>query len=213
VLSYGVAKSTRFSLSSILDTALSGLAQRMCVATPAIVQSYNASAKTCTAKPAVSRLIPAEDEDDLDEPEEYPVVQDIPVIWPRGHNFAIHGTLAAGDTVMLVAMDWDMGNWRGTSKVSAPFDARQHDYASCVAIPGLLPATNPYPEPTDAAALASLVMTELGKLRTALEDLTTAYNLHTHPATSGTTSATLDQQASFPAAEAGVASDVLKVNS
>jgi hypothetical protein len=52
-------------------------------------------------------------------------------------------------------MDRDISGWLRTGVHQDPDDTRIHSWSSAVAIPGLVPSSSPFPEPSDAAALAS----------------------------------------------------------
>jgi hypothetical protein len=138
------------------------------VSLPGTVVSYNAAAQTCVVRPGVYRLIPSLEDMDVDEVEEIPALQDVPVCWPRGRGFSCVGTLAAGDPVLLICQDRDIAGWQRTGQPAEPDDARVHHWQSAVAIPGLVPNANPIPVPTDAAALASKVDLLIGVLKTVL---------------------------------------------
>lgn len=157
------------TLSLVLRTVIQKALRNLAVATPGVVQSYNAGTHTCSVKPAVHKLVPSENNEELDVTEEYPVLQGVPVCWPAGRGLRINATLAAGDPVLLLALDRDFARWRRTGKVGTPEDARLHDYAFAVAIPGLVPDTSPIPAPTDGAALASAVATDLFKIAQMLD--------------------------------------------
>lgn len=157
------------TLALVIRTAIAKALRNLAVATPGIVQSYNAGARTCSVKPAVHKLVPSATDEELDITEEYPVLQGVPVCWPVGRGFRLNATLAAGDPVLILALDRDLARWRRTGQAAEPDDARLHDYAFAVAIPGLVPDTNPIPVPTDGAALASAVATDLFKIAQALD--------------------------------------------
>jgi len=204
------------TLAEVMNNAADARERHFGVALPGIVLSYDSATQTASIQPAVNRWVPDESSPDEDLSEPLPALQSVPVMWPKGRNFSVTGTLAAGDPVLLVCIDRDMSGWRTSGAQSDPQDARLHDWSSAVAIPGLVPSTSPLPVPSDAAALASLVLAELNKLWRALE-------AHTHPvsgavATPATAIATpvaiaglWDGAASGMNAAASVASTILKL--
>lgn len=143
------------TLADVILTGITTQLRNTAVALPGTVESYDAGANTITVKPGVNRMIPSFDDEDLDVSEELPSLQDVPVVWLVARGVSIKGSLQAGDPVLLIALDRDMSGWQRTGKHQDPEDGRMHSWSSCVAIPGLIPLTNPIPEPTDAAALAS----------------------------------------------------------
>lgn len=127
------------------------------VAQPGTVISYDAGSQTCSVQPGVHRLVPSIEDNDEDVVEELPSIQHVPVCWPQGRGISIKGTLEKGDSVLLVACDYDPSGWMRAGSPQPPDDARSHHWANAVAIPGLVPAQSPFSTPTDAAALASRV--------------------------------------------------------
>lgn len=127
------------------------------VAIPGNVVSY--SNGLASIRPGVRKLVPDEDNPDFDYPEASPVIPSVPVIWPRGKNFQIVGTLDAGDPVLLICADYDISAWMRSGQLSDPEDARGHSWGhGAVCIPGLVPDIGwSASAPTDAAALASKV--------------------------------------------------------
>lgn len=146
------------------------LQRNLAVATPGTVLSYSASRGTCTVQPGVHKRIPQASDEDLDAVEPYAPLQEVPVCWLVGRGIQVKAELEDGDTVLLVACDRDISGWRRTGEAAEPEDARLHDYSSCVAIPGLVPDSSPFPEPSDAAALAS----KLDQIFRVISGLTTA---------------------------------------
>ena len=155
------------TLGEVLTDAADARERHFGVALPGIIVSYDSGTQTASVQPAVNRWVPDESSPDEDLSEPLPVLQSVPVMWPKGRNFAFAGTLSAGDPVLLVCIDRDMSGWRSSGAQSDPQDARLHDWSSAVAIPGLVPATTSFsPAPTDAAALASVLDLLITVLRT-----------------------------------------------
>lgn len=125
------------------------------VALPGIVLSYDEASQTATVQPAVNRLVPSELDPDEDESETIPAVQHVPVLWLVGRGIKVKATLEPGDSVLLIATDRDFSAWSRTGAVSDPDDVRVHHWQNAVAVPGLVPDTSSFPEPVDAAVLAS----------------------------------------------------------
>lgn len=200
------------SLPSLLDVYLTGLKRNLCVAQPGTVLSYNAAARTCSVQPGAHKLVAGDFDEDVDLVEEYPVLQEVPVCWLVGRGIQVKASLLPGDSVLLICLDRDASPWRRTGAPSAPEDGRLHDWSSAVAIPGLVPDVSPFPEPSDAAALASRVLSELQALRTALNTFITLYNGHTH-AVSGAVASAPTTPGVAAVAPTSVASAILKLGS
>ncbi len=160
-----MAKNTNTpTLMSVINRQLDMRINNMGGALPGTVVSFDAGSDTCVVRPGVNRSVPVIGEDDFVF-EELPPVYDVPVCWPQGRNFRFNGTLNAGDHVLLVCLDRDASGWLRPGKPSDPDDVRESSWANAVAIPGLVPSTNPF-NPTDSAALASKLDALIAALKT-----------------------------------------------
>jgi hypothetical protein len=75
-----------------------------------------------------------------------PKLADVPVAFPRGGGYAVSFPIKAGDFVLLVFSERNIGQWRSTGTQGDPGDLGMHTLDGAVAIPGVYP---------DKAALAS----------------------------------------------------------
>lgn len=155
------------TLASVIQMAVDSRSRNTAVALPGTVVSYDEGSQSCAVKPGVHRLVPSREEDGEDEVEVLPTLQGVPVCWLVGRGIQVKAKLQAGDSVLLIALDRDADGWLDTGEPAEPGDSRVHTWNSAVAIPGLVPASSPFPEPLDAAALASY----LDALITALKAL------------------------------------------
>ena len=204
------------TLAEVMNNAADARERHFGVALPGIVLSYDAATQTASIQPAVNRWVPDESSPDEDLSEPLPALQSVPVMWPKGRNFSVTGTLAAGDPVLLVCIDRDMSGWRTSGAQSDPQDARLHDWSSAVAIPGLVPSTSPFSVPSDAAALAQLTLDRLTALTTAFNELRASFLAHVHLAGTPATAVPTSPVAGAPvpsalSAPATVASTILKL--
>lgn len=173
-------------------------------ALPGNVVSYDPSSQTASVRPGVHRITPTDTEDFAFEL--LPIVHRVPVCWPRGRNFRIEGTLLPGDPVLLVCLDRDASGWLETGKASEPVDLREGTWASAVAVPGLVPDTDPFTGIVDAPALASRV-----------DAIGRAISVLTPPATPADAPAVVAAiiaafKAVYPAPAATVGSTVVKIS-
>lgn len=67
--------------------------------------------------------------------EPWPPLLSVPVAWPKWGSFALVGTLAAGDKVLLLSFDLDPSLHRGTGNAEDPVDTSRHSGAYWVAFP------------------------------------------------------------------------------
>lgn len=72
--------------------------------------------------------------------EEFPVIPNVPVVWPRAGGFVIHMPLKKGDHVVLGFTDDNIAMWRQSGSVSDPDDLRRHDLGSAICFAGITPA-------------------------------------------------------------------------
>lgn len=167
-----MANALTTSLTRLLNKRTGKIVRNFGVATPGIVRSFSASSMTCSVQPAVNKLTPSQEDEDDDKVEEYPTLQNVPVLFLAFRGMKVKppsGALVVGDPVLLVCFDRDTSAWRRTNKVVTPDDARLHDWSSCVAIPGLVPDTSPFTDPTDGAALAGAIATDLAQIAAMLD--------------------------------------------
>lgn len=171
---------------------------------PARVESYDANANTVTVTPVLWRQIPTDDGDYVAE--ELPQIPDVKIAWPRAGGFGITLPIQKGDFVLLLFCDAPLGAWRQNGQPGDPGDPERHGMSGAVAIPGVFPdkqnlsgvsTTNmivgnlstPSAQveltssevhlgagATSFIALADKVLTELGKVQTAI----TNSIAHTH---------------------------------
>lgn len=106
-------------------------------AIPARVESYNASKQTVDVVPQLNRSRPDGQGNYVTEP--LPKLSDVPVAFPRCKTFALTFPLAAGDYVLLVICERNIGAWRATGNQGDPGDIGMHTLDGAVAIPGLYP--------------------------------------------------------------------------
>lgn len=146
--------------------------RRMHVAGPGRVKKYDAQARTVDIEPMIVPPMPeGTDEDDGDKDAPLPVLMSVPVMFPRAGGVEITLPVQAGDTMLIVWTDWDLGRWRASGDKRRPISTAKHGVSGAVAIPGLYPS-NASPAGfsvaltasamevggnTDAAALASKV--------------------------------------------------------
>lgn len=154
------------SLAAVILEGIDTATRNLAVALPGTVISYDEGSQTAIIQPGVNRAVPSLDDAEVDEFEELPAIEGVPVCWLIGRGIRVNASLEPGDPVLIIAMDRDPSGWLGMGgEISDPDDTRTHHWSHAVAIPGLVPETSPFPEPSDAAALASKVDLLIGILR------------------------------------------------
>lgn len=165
------------------------------VALPGRVESYDVATQKANVQPLLKRVIASEDGEEVLR---MPVINDVPVIFPRGGGFFLSFPIQAGDHVLLIMNERSIDKWvvNDGGEVN-PDDLRMHDLSDAVAYPGFYPFTKSVDDahasnlvigkdggkqihvksaqvalgsenPADFVALANLVSSQLSSIATAL---------------------------------------------
>lgn len=118
-------------LPRMIENAQAGL----WTALPAIVKSFNASALTVEAQPAITgRYIdPAGDVKIVN----LPLLLDCPVVFPHGGGCSLTFPVKAGDECLIVFASRSIDNWWQNGGVQNPAEMRMHDLSDGFAICGV----------------------------------------------------------------------------
>lgn len=80
------------------------------------------------------------------QPRKMPVVQNVPVIQPRGALYWIKLPIAVNDLGVCIVSQRSLDTWKaGTGTFANPNDVRQHNLSDCIFIPGLYTTQNVVP--------------------------------------------------------------------
>lgn len=109
------------------------------MAFPARVEAYDAGALTADVRPTIQRRAPS------GELEEYPVIPDVPVLFPGGGGFELRFPVTKGDTVLVVVSQRNIGEWHSSGDITDPKDTRVAPLDGAVAIPVLRHAKSAAP--------------------------------------------------------------------
>lgn len=107
------------------------------------VRAFSAARQTCEVELQIQRVLPAADEDDDDTTEDYPILPEVPIVYPSGGGFAISWPLSVGDFVWIAFAESDLGQWRATGEKSNPSVQTRHGLSGAVAYPGIHHRGNP----------------------------------------------------------------------
>lgn len=172
-------------LSEVLRRAIDARAATLHVALPGRVTIYD---------PALNRvfvqlLIKAPFTDEAGETvhEDYPVLPDVPLVFPGMGEWGVTFPVAVGDTVLVVFCDRSIDKWLalGGNKPVEPMTAENHGLSDAVAIPGLRSFHDPLAAATDGMVLGrvgGLVdgVALASKVLARLDDLWEAFRTHLH---------------------------------
>lgn len=115
----------------MLDGSQSGLWTAM----PGIVKSVNFSQMTCQVQPAIQGQI--QDETGAIQNVNYPLLLDVPIVFPSAHGFIITFPLAAGDEVLVIFASRCIDSWwQSGGYNNRPVELRMHDLSDGFALPG-----------------------------------------------------------------------------
>ncbi|MBT0720457.1 translation initiation factor IF-2 [Rosenbergiella collisarenosi] len=109
------------------------------VSTPGIIQSFDAENCTATVQPAISGW--GQDSAGNLVSKDLPLLQDCPVIFPRGGGVSITFPLSEGDECLIMFADRGIDFWHQSGGINKAVDDRMHDLSDAFVIPG--PTSNP----------------------------------------------------------------------
>lgn len=135
-------------------------------AMPGTIVSYNVSKQTASVQLGFMRQYEGEE-----NPTPYPVLTDVPVMFPAVKNGWLRLPVAAGDTVLVVFAERSIDNWLDAGGTQDPGGLEFYSVNDAIALPGLLPSAKVFAPKGDADSL-ELVMggtrieiTKAGKVR------------------------------------------------
>lgn len=118
-------------LLEAIESAITGRLAALHVSLPGSVEKYDSSTQKADIKPMLKKRL-------LDGAvEDYPVIPNVPVIWPRTADFALAAPMNRGDQVLLVFIERSMDEWLSEGGTPTPVDRRKFNLSDAVAIPGL----------------------------------------------------------------------------
>ncbi|EPG7943976.1 translation initiation factor IF-2 [Enterobacter ludwigii] len=104
------------------------------VALPGIVQSFDPDTVTAVVQPAIRSV--ETDNDGNRVTKNYPLLVDVPVIFPRGGGCTLTFPVKAGDECMVIFADRCIDFWWQNGGVQEPVDDRVHDLSDAFCIVG-----------------------------------------------------------------------------
>lgn len=141
-------------LSAVLDSQGADTRGQIRVAMPGIIQSFDPDTVTCVVQPAIRAI--RRDNDGNTETKDYPLITDVPVVFPRGGGCTLTFPISAGDECLLIFADRCIDFWWQSGGIQEPVDVRQHDLSDAFAIVG----------PQSQARKISGISTSAAQLRT-----------------------------------------------
>lgn len=125
--------SEKISLSELLQMAIDAKLSDVHTCLPGIVKSYDRKKQTISVQPALKRKYKDGRIVDL------PIINNVPVAFPRNGQSFIHFDLGAGDAVTLIFSERSIDLWKSKGGSISPDDPRKFNLSDAYAIPGGYP--------------------------------------------------------------------------
>ncbi len=124
--------SKTYTLQEVIKLGVESSLVEKHTALPGEIQSYDSSLQTAQIRISINRKIDGESI-------EFPILDDVPVCFPRSKGSGINFPLASGDSVLLIFNERNIDRWRSFGSGQEPTDSRKFDVNDAVAIPGFFP--------------------------------------------------------------------------
>lgn len=144
----------------LIRAAIAGKLLDVHTAIPGRVEKYDGSKQVADVVPVVRGVIETVDGEPVLE--DIPVIQNVPVCWPRGGGYSLQFPLNQGDHGLLVFSEAAIAQWRATGEISEPGDLRRHDLSYPIFFPGIAPDSGALPSCGSAAVLDGPTLIRLG---------------------------------------------------
>lgn len=119
------------SMEAAADAAIDAALAQVRTAMPARVVRFDEKLQTATVQPQIHQVLA----NGSSAP--YPLIQDVPVQFPRGGPFVMTFPVEPGDECLLVILDRCMDGWFVSGRDGPPLDYRLHDPSDATAIVGI----------------------------------------------------------------------------
>lgn len=121
-------------LSETLASEREQIKDQIRVALPGIIQSFDPSTVTAVVQPAIKSVQCNNDETTTTR--DYPLLMDVPVMFPRGGGVTLTFPVKAGDECLVIFADRCIDFWWQNGGVQEPVDFRMHGLSDGFAIVG-----------------------------------------------------------------------------
>ena len=122
------------ALAEVLASERKVLSEQMRVALPGIIQSFDPESVTAVVQPAIRYI--ERDNDGNTSTQDYPLLVDVPVIFPRGGGCTLTFPVSAGDECLVIFADRCIDFWWQSGGIQEPVDGRMHDLSDAFCIVG-----------------------------------------------------------------------------
>lgn len=142
------------ALAQVLASERQTINEQFRVALPGIIQSFDPDAVTAVVQPAIRYI--ERDNDGNTSTQDYPLLVDVPVVFPRGGGCTLTFPVKEGDECLVIFADRCIDFWWQSGGIQEPVDGRMHDLSDAFCIVG----------PQSQAKKISGISTTAAQLRT-----------------------------------------------
>lgn len=122
------------ALAEVLASERKTINEQLRVALPGIIQSFDPDAVTAVVQPAIRYI--ERDNDGNKSTKDYPLLVDVPVVFPRGGGCTLTFPVSEGDECLVIFADRCIDFWWQSGGVQEPVDGRMHDLSDAFCIVG-----------------------------------------------------------------------------
>ena len=122
------------ALAEVLASERKTTSEQLRVALPGIIQSFDPDAVTAVVQPAIRYV--ERDNDGNKSTKDYPLLVDVPVVFPRGGGCTLTFPVKEGDECLVIFADRCIDFWWQSGGIQEPVDGRMHDLSDAFCIVG-----------------------------------------------------------------------------
>lgn len=122
------------ALAEVLASERKTLNEQLRVALPGIIQSFDPASITAVVQPAIRYI--ERDNDGNKSTKDYPLLVDVPVVFPRGGGCTLTFPIKEGDECLVIFADRCIDFWWQSGGIQEPVDGRMHDLSDAFCIVG-----------------------------------------------------------------------------
>lgn len=123
--------------SNLIHTLTRKISGAIRVSMPGTIEEYDFKSQKASVK------IDMQESYDGDTSVDYPVLTDVPVIFPKSGGASFTMPVERGDSCLVFFLDRDIGKWLLGASNAVPSSRRYHNLNDAVALMGLSPFTSP----------------------------------------------------------------------
>lgn len=138
------------TLAQVIQTALERFSGDLHTAMPAQIVSYDRSKQQATVQPSFKRRTKNA------EVFSYPVVTNVPCLFPRTNDFSFTFELKPEDSGLLICAQRSLDRWLESGGEVDPQDPRKHSFTDGIFIPGLFSFNQPAPAEENITVLKNV---------------------------------------------------------